>query len=210
MNGSIFIRCPACGGNLYVEKNLEQIFCMYCGTKLLLKIVSGGLITPQIASDLTPSPKLRETKTPFLETNPLNSQIKELEERVNDIRRSFFEYYHQVEWGFLKKVRILIEEFQVRQGLPANNLRNVWQKYNSSNGKLDLDGMMAADVRGFSTPEDFLKLHQFITQPAHFDKSAYQLAVLLNPIDRIVPDLQKKRKELQKVMDDKRGTGSNI
>lgn len=35
MDDFIALRCPSCGGDLQVAKNLEKIFCNHCGTQLL-------------------------------------------------------------------------------------------------------------------------------------------------------------------------------
>jgi predicted RNA-binding Zn-ribbon protein involved in translation (DUF1610 family) len=91
MNDFIPLRCPQCGGDIQVAKNLEKFFCTHCGTQLLLRQGTDGLLTPLMARDLTASATMKETQTSLMVIELLKSQIRELEEQSKKVRHVFFQ-----------------------------------------------------------------------------------------------------------------------
>jgi len=198
-----------------MEKNLEKIFCTHCGTQLLVKQGADGLLTPMMARDLTASAKLKETQAAMMVADLLKTQIKELEEKASSLRKAFFEfcYSHVFYYQYMPRLRKTLEAYQKSLGLAPGSFKDAISScvyrilindpglYPKIEYPLDYDKLLAKNTPGCNTADDFLRIYQFITQPAYYEKEAYQLALILQPITQIAPELQKKKQELQKALD---------
>jgi len=191
MGDFIALRCPSCGGDIHVEKNLEKMFCTHCGTQLLLKQGADGLLTPMIARDLQASAQLKETQNTLMVIEILKSQIKELEEQANKAQKNFGDYISVQLIGkgltfYNKKAKKIIDQCSLQ-----------------FTGKANHDFYGNSDLNKFplATREDLLQLYQFITQPQRDDKTAHEMAQALYPLVQIELELQEKKQKLKQAMD---------
>jgi DNA-directed RNA polymerase subunit RPC12/RpoP/prefoldin subunit 5 len=201
MDEFIALRCPSCGGNIQVEKNLEKIFCTHCGTQLLLKHGADGLLTPMMARDLTASAQLKETQNAMMVIDLLKKQIGELEGQVTQLRKALFEYYNlMMKTKLINPVKKMIVQYSKVIGIP--------QPFDDAGplGKNLVrdcipDALLARNTPGFNTAEDMARFFNFIVQPQNYDKEAQKLATLLQSITKIWPELNKAKQDLKKAMD---------
>jgi ribosomal protein S27E len=211
MEDFIVLRCPSCGGQIQVGKNLEKIFCINCGTQLILRQGADGLLTPMMARDLTASAKLKEAQAAMMVAEIIKTQIKELEQKACGLRKAFFVfcfdhvfYYHD-----MNRLRKTLESYQKSIGLDANTLKNViweyaninWRMFYKTVPTLNIETLITKNTPGCNTAEDIMRIYQFITQPKYYEKEASKLALILQPITQIAPELQKKKQALQKALD---------
>lgn len=212
MNDFIALRCPSCGGNIQTEKNLEKIFCNHCGTQLLLKQGADGLLIPMMARELIASAKLKESQTAMMVADLLKSQIKELEEKAAQIRKAFFEFCYPNVFFYknMPHLRKTLEAYQMSLGLARGSFAGAISAcivvdlpglFNGREFTMDYEKLLARNTPGFNTADDLLNIYQYISQAKNFEKGANQLALILQPITQIVPELQKKKQELKKALD---------
>lgn len=208
MNNLIALRCPSCGGSIQVEKNLEKMFCTHCGTQLLLKQGTDGLLAPLMARDLNASARMQETEAALLMLETLKSQVQELEAQAHAVRVAF---WTQVMQGGAKKSlvgHVYSETDAMRRvnayaskvaGVPVIVMSRV---------QLANDDLLAPEklarslIVALTTPDELLACYQNLIQPQGYDQTAYRLATALHPITLIAPDLKAKKEKLKQVADE--------
>ena len=199
MDDIIALRCPSCGGQIQVEKNLEKIFCLHCGTQLLMKEGSDGLLIPLMARDSNASDRTQETETSLLTMQTLKEQIKELDAQVRALRVAFWTVVMQ---GGVKKnyvghtyketdaVRRVNQYTQQMVGVSAIVLGRVQL---ANDDLLDPEKLADSFIIGLTTAGELLAFYQYLIQPQGYDQTAFQLATALYPITSLAPTLLSKR-----------------
>ena len=191
MDDIIALVCPSCGGKIQVEKDLEKMFCMHCGTQLLLRQGADGLLTPMMARDLNASAQLKETQNKLMVIEALKTQIKEMEAQAEATHQKFIEYVDQEirnsAYFKTKTIKLLDQYAQQVTGKKIYPSGVVYIDYKRSR---------------LSTREDLVTLYQFITQPQRYDQTAYDLAQVLFPLIQVLPELQEKKQKLKKAMNE--------
>lgn len=205
MDDIIALRCPSCGGEIQVEKNLEKMYCVNCGTQLLLKHGADGLLIPLKAQDLNASTRLMETETALLMMETLKEQIKILQEQIHTLRIAFWS--HVMLGGVNKKtighiyketdaIRRVNQYTQKIAGISAIELNRVQL---ANDDLLDPEKLARSRIIGLTSPEELLAFYQYLVLPQGYDQTAYQMAVVLFPITTLVPDLMLKNQKLKQV-----------
>lgn len=201
MDDFIALRCPSCGGNIQVERTLEKMFCTHCGTQLLLKQGADGLLTPMMARDLKASAQLKESQNAMLVIELLRNQIRELEAQAKMVQDNFWEYVlDHVSTSVTRLIDRYAQQVTGKKQLARSLGRS---RVEDGKGAFHIDReKMAHGVVGLSTLEDLTRLYQFITMPQNYDQTAYEMAQVLYPLVKIMPDLQDKQRKLKKLMDE--------
>jgi hypothetical protein len=208
MDDIIALRCPSCGGEIRVETNLEKMFCIHCGTQLLLKQGSDGLLVPFMARDLNASVRMQETEATLLMMETLKDQVKELEWQVHAVRVAF---WTQVMQGGAKKTyagHIYSETDAIRRvnqytrqltGILAIEFHRVQL---ANDDLLAPEKLARSSIISLTTPDELLAFYQYIIQPQGHDQTAYRLAAALLPITTLAPDLKAKKQKMKQVADE--------
>ena len=205
MDDIIALRCPACGGQIQVEKNLEKMYCLHCGTQLLLKQGADGLLVPLLARDLNASARMQETETSLLTMQTLKEQIKDLEGQIRALRVAFWTLVMQ---GGVKKkyvghtyketdaIRRVNQYTQQIVGIPAIVIGRVQL---SNDDLLDPEKLADSSSIGLTTAGELLAFYQYLIQPQGYDQTAYQMATALYPITSLAPTLLSKRQRYAQI-----------
>lgn len=215
MDDFIALRCPSCGGSIQVEKNLEKMFCMHCGTQIILGQAADGLLVPLKARELTASAALKDARTAQMLIAYFKGQIAEMEEEAEQLRMAFMQYCVDrcvgeagTVFGGESKTNKLINLYeQSVTGRPQLTrkllLKTGWYEKEGAHGFYGwhMDKVYALDIPALNTAEDLFRLYGFITQKQYYDKIAYELARAIFPITRIYPALQENKQKLKRVMD---------
>ena len=205
MDDLIALRCPACGGQIQVEKDLEKIFCTHCGTQLLLTRGADGLLVPLKARDLNASARMQETEASLMMMETLEEQVKLLEQQVYSLKVAFWgqvmagavskKYIGHVykETDFIRRVNLYTKQLI---GILAIDFKRVQL---ANDDLLDPAKLARSSIIGLTTPEELLAFYQFLIQPQGYDQVAYQLATVLHPITTLAPDLLQKTQKLKQL-----------
>lgn len=205
MDDIIALRCPSCGGEIQVEKDLEKMYCVNCGTQLLLKHGADGLLIPLKAQDLNASTRMMETETALLMMETLKEQIKVLQEQIHTLRIAFWS--HVMLGGVNKKyighvyketdaIRRVNQYTQQITGISAIEFNRVQL---ANDDLLDPEKLARSRIIGLTSPEELLAFYQFLVLPQGYDQTAYQLAVVLFPITTLAPDLIQKNQKMKQI-----------
>lgn len=208
MDDIIALRCPSCGGEIQVEKNLEKMYCINCGTQLLLKHGADGLLVPFMAQDLNASTRMMETETALLTMETLRDQIKIIQEQIHALKVSFWS--HVMLGGVNKKyighvyketdaIRRVNQYTKQTTGIPAVELKRVQL---ANDDLLDPEKLAHSRIIGLTTPEELLAFYQYLVLPQGYDQTAFQLATVLFPITTLAPDLKLINQKLRLVATD--------
>jgi DNA-directed RNA polymerase subunit RPC12/RpoP len=194
MTDFIVLRCPSCGGDIQVEQSMDMCYCLHCGTKLMLKKTE---VDGQLA-------QLAAVQAAMLSSDLLKEQINGLEAKAHSIRKAFFEFYSSyIFYNKLPRLSKVLEEYQVNLGLEPGHFREAFAScgyFDSSEYRFDIARLTDKEIRGFTTPEEFFALYQYIIQPAYNDDETHQLVSIIQPIAQIHAELQAKKAELEKAI----------
>jgi len=114
----IQMNCPSCGGQLQAQRDMQKMFCMHCGTELMLKHDDAGSLIPVKAREIQASAKLKEIHYSMATMDLLKSRIAELEVQIRQIRDSFLEYYQVIfEKTMYKKY---FKDYEKENKIPVN------------------------------------------------------------------------------------------
>ena len=214
MNDLIALRCPACGGHIQTEKNLEKMYCVHCGTQLILGQGSDGLLMALKARELKASTALKDAKTAQMLINYFKAQLASLEAQAAHLRTTFLQYCvdHLVgesgtAFGGESRTNKLVAEYtRAVTGLTPLTRKVLlaagWAEKQGAHGFYGwhMDRVFALNLPGLNTAEDFFKLYQFICQPQYYDATAVELARAIHQITRIYPEMVDNREKLTRVM----------
>lgn len=203
MNDLIPLHCPSCGGNIQVENQLEKIYCTHCGTQLLLRMGSDGLLAPLIAREMAASAGLMEAQKAQMTADLLQKQIQQLEAQAQRIRHDLLQYCrdNQVDgWGRETKGLKLVNQYTrqvtgspqltrdiLRQAVSKNPVTGEWNYH--------LQAVEALNLPALTTAEDMYRLFQFVLKNNDQGKEARQVLAILQPIASIWPEMAKKQQE---------------
>lgn len=199
MNEFINMTCPSCGGQLQAQKNMQKIFCMHCGTELLLKQDNEGVLITIKARDLQASAKLKEMQLSASVLEMLKTQIYELEVQVKQIRNyllifcnpgSYNKYYSKFEKE--QNLAVHLQDYFNRVIYDKNyNKGPDWEIY-----------LIDHTFPGFTSEEELLKFLQFLEQPEYKNKKdAKQMISILEPLPAIAEDLKVKKAQLKNMLE---------
>ncbi len=211
----IALRCPACGGHIQADRNLEKLFCIHCGTQLILGQGADGLLMPLKARELKASANLKNARTAQMLIAYFKDQLAALEDEAAQIRIAFLQYVvdHLVGekdtvFGGESRTNKLISLYsQLVTGKPQLTRKLLldagWHEKQGAHGFYGwhMDKVFALNIPSLNTAEDLFKLYQFITQPQYYDKVAFELARAIYPITHVYPEIVDNREKLKKVMD---------
>jgi len=216
MDNFIALRCPSCGGNIQIEKDLEKLFCTHCGTQIILGQAADGLLVPLKARNLNASAALKDTRTAKMLVNYFKGQITNLEEETSQLRIAFLQYCVDHLWGdgatgfggeskTNKLINLYTQSVTGKPQLTRKLLTKTgWYEKEGAHGfsGWHMEKVYALDMPALNTAEDLFKLYQFITQKQYLDQQiACELARAISPIARIFPELQENRQKLKQVVD---------
>jgi len=207
MEEFIALRCPSCGGNIQVEKDLEKIFCTHCGTQLILKQGENGLLTPMMARDLTASATLKETQNTMIVIEHLKKKIAELEEQDHETRANFW----------MEAVDLIINKSRLFKESPLCILINQFInkvpgnfKFNVSflagtffkDGYYDCNMMANYNFPGLNSIGNYADLFEYMNQPQFCNKKEYVSAInALSPITEICAEMKRWKQALKNAED---------
>lgn len=153
MSEFINMTCPSCGGHIQIESSLQKFFCNHCGTELLLKQDSEGMLTPIRARDLQASAKLKEMQFSITALELLKTQITEVEDQIKIIRTTFLEYFQTIYMGAL--FYRYFSDYEKEKKLPVS-LKNAFATNNQNWGTY-----IQRNIPGYSTAEELMEFLQF-------------------------------------------------
>jgi hypothetical protein len=203
MDDFIVLRCPACGGQIQVMDDLDKLFCVHCGTQLLLRKGADGLLAPIKARELAASARLMEMQAAQLTADHLQNQIDQLKKQAEKIRHDLLQYCrdNQVDgWGREAKGLQLVNQYtrQItgRPQLTRDILRQAVSKdARTGEWNYHLQVVENLNLPALNTPEDMHNLYQFLSKNSDKSKEARQLLNILQPISSIWPELAKRLQE---------------
>lgn len=215
MSDIIALRCPACGGHIQADRNLEKMYCVHCGTQLILGQGADGLLIPLKARELKASTNLKNARTAQMLIAYFKDQIAALEDEAAQIRIAFLQYVvdHLVgekgtAFGGESRTNKLISLYSQMVTGKTQLTRKLlldagWHEKQGAHGFYGwhMDKVFALNIPSLNTSEDLFKLYQFITQPQYYDQVAFELARTIHPISHIYPEILENRDKLKKVMD---------
>ena len=185
----IQMNCPSCGGQLQAQPDMQKMFCMHCGTELILQYDDAGSLIPVQAREIQASAKLKEIQFSMAAMDLVRSQIADLETRFNKIRNYFLTYVLPVRGE--RCFKDYEKENQIYPSL-ANFATANWDNW--FNPKWD--------IPGYTTMEDFLTLYRFLQQPQYQNKK-FLIPFLksFEPLPSIAEELQVKKAQLNRMLD---------
>jgi len=182
----IQMNCPSCGGQLQAQSDMQKMFCMHCGTELLLKHTDEGSLIPIKAREIQASTKLKEIRYSITAMELLKSQVSDLEEQIKQIRRTFLEYYptiYTTAWN--KKY---FRDYENEKKSPTRldylfvNNSEKWNEYIERN------------IPGYTTPSELIEFSHFIVRPKYKqDKYIVTILAILEPLPPLAEELKNKR-----------------
>lgn len=202
MGEFINMTCPSCGGQLQAQKNMQKIYCMHCGTELLLKQDHEGVLITIKARDLQASAKLKEMQFSASALEMLKMQINELEAQVKQIRNSLLKFCD------IYTYRKYYSKYEKEQNLPVS-LRSChdrsWSLYVDRKGSEPDDWLkhfLDSDIPGYTKADDLMNLLEFLEKPEYDDdKNVKQMLLVLEPLRATVDELKKKKAQLNRILD---------
>ena len=194
MSNFIEMNCPSCGGQLQAQRDMQKMFCMHCGTELMLKQDDAGSLIPIKAREIQASTKLKEIHYSMATMDLLKSRITELEAQVKQIRRTFFEFYQTIYTSAWNKK--YFRDYEKENKLPVNienlyaNNFDIWNEYIERN------------IPGYTTPDDLIAFSNFIVRPKYKqDKYIQTLVTILEPLAPLAEELKKKKAQLNTMLE---------
>lgn len=185
----IQMNCPSCGGQLHAQRDMQKMFCMHCGTELLLKHDDAGSLIPVKAREIQASAKLMEMQFSVAAMDLVRSQIAELETKFNKIRNYF-----------LTNILPIRGERCFKDYEKENQIFPSLADFATVNWDHWFDPEW--DIPGYTTMEDFLNLYRFLQQP-QYQKKKYLLPILksFESLPSIAEELQVKKAQLNRMLD---------
>ncbi len=202
MSDFIEMTCPSCGGQLQAQKNMQKIYCIHCGTELLLKQDNDGILITIKARDLQASAKLKEMQFSSSALELLKTQIAELESQVKSIRNSLLEFCSPFDHNkFYKK-------YEKERNLPVslnNYARGIEFQYRGRKGSEPDEWrkhFLDSEIPGYTKADDLMKLMEFLQKPEfENDKKVIRMLAILEPLTNIVDDLKLKKEQLKNLLE---------
>jgi len=186
--------CPSCGGHIQIESSLQKFFCNHCGTKLLLKQDSEGMLTPIRARDLQASAKLKEIQFSITALELLKTQITEVEDQIKIIRTTFLEYFQTIYMGAL--FYRYFSDYEKEKKLPVS-LKNAFATNN-----LNWGTYIQRNIPGYTTAEELMEFSQFLQRPQYKkDKYVTTLLAILEPLPPLAERLKQKKAQLNYMLE---------
>ncbi len=185
----IQMNCPSCGGQLQAQRDMQKMFCMHCGTELMLKYDEIGSLIPIQAREIQASAKLKEIQFSMAAVDLVRSQIAELETKFSRIRNWFLTNILPIRG--VRCFKDYEKENQIYPSLADFATAN-WNNWFNPEW----------DIRGYTTMEDFLNLYSFLQRP-QYQKNKYLLPILksFEPLPSIAEELQVKKAQLNRMLD---------
>jgi len=190
----IQMNCPSCGGQLQAQRDIQKMFCMHCGTELMLKQDDAGSLIPIKAREIQASAKLKEIHYSIASMDLLKSRIADLEAQVKQIRCNFFEFYQTIytsQWN-----RKYFRDYEKENKLPVNienlyaNNFDIWNEYIERN------------IPGYTTPDELIAFSHFIVRPKYKqDKYIQTLVTILEPLAPLAEELKSKKAQLNAILE---------
>jgi len=192
----IQMKCPSCGGQLQAQRDTQKMFCMHCGTELMLRQDDAGSLIPIQAREIRASAKLKEIHYSMATMDLLKSQINELEAQVKQIRYAFLDYLpfaYRNSMKFIKSHRDYEKENNVPFSLNVllGKYGDDWRSYIQNN-----------DIPGYSTPDEMIAFSHFIVRPK-YKQDKYMAAILkiLEPLPPLAEELKNKKAQLNTMLE---------
>lgn len=215
MSNFIALVCPSCGGHIQTDKDLEKLFCVHCGTQLIIGQGADGLLVPLKARALKASTALKDAHTAQMLIDYFKERIADLESEASQLRRTFLQYCVDHLWGDGatgfggdSKTNKLVNQYaQMVSGKPQLTRKLLmdagWAEKKGAHGFYGwhMDRVFALNIPALNTPQDLFNLYQFVQQRQKTDKVAFELARAIQPASRIFLEIQANREKLGKVMD---------
>lgn len=194
MSDFIEMNCPSCGGQLQAQKDMQKMFCMHCGTELMLKQDDAGSLIPIKAREIQASTKLKEIHYSMATMDLLKSRIAELEEQVKQIRRTFLEYYQTIytsAWN-----RKYFSDYEKEKKLPVN-MENLYANYFDT-----WNDYIECNIPGYTTPSELVAFSHFIVRPKYKqDKYIETILAILEPLAPLDEELKNKKAQLNAMLE---------
>ncbi len=174
--------CPACGGQLQVQKEMQKYFCIHCGTELLLKQDDAGVFSAIQVRNL-------QMQFSIAAINLLKSQIAELEGQFTIIRNNFLTNIVSIRGE--RCFKEYEKEYHISPGLSRFCTLN-WDNWFNPDW----------NIMGYTSIDDFLALARFLQRPA-YQKKKYLVPILssFEPLLAIAEDLKAKKAQLKQILD---------
>jgi len=190
----IQMNCPSCGGQLQAQRDMQKMFCMHCGTELMLKHDDAGSLIPVKAREIQASAKLKEIHYSMATMDLLKSRIAELEVQIRQIRDSFLEYYQVIfEKTMYKKY---FKDYEKENKIPVN----IDSLYSSNYG--NWHNFIQRNIPGYTTPSDLVAFSHFIVRPEYRrDKHIETILAILEPLAPLAEDLKNKKAQLNAMLE---------
>ena len=191
----IQMNCPSCGGRLQAQPDMQKLFCMHCGTELMLRQNDAGSLIPIKAREIQASAKLKEIHYSMATMDLLRSQITELEEQVKQIRFAFLDYLpfaYRSSMKFIKSHRDYEKENNVPFSLNVllGKYGDIWRSYIQNN-----------NITGYSTPDEMIAFSHFIVRPKYKqDKYMATILKILEPLPPLAQELKNKKEQLNTML----------
>ncbi|MHB8806286.1 MAG: hypothetical protein ACYC59_01735 [Anaerolineaceae bacterium] len=190
----IQMNCPSCGGQLQAQRDMQKMFCMHCGTELMLKQDDAGSLIPIKAREIQASTKLKEIHYSMATMDLLKSRIAELEEQVKQIRRTFLEYYQTIytsAWN-----RKYFSDYEKEKKLPVN-MENLYANYFDT-----WNDYIECNIPGYTTPSELIEFSHFIVRPKYKqDKYIETILAILEPLAPLAEELKNKKAQLNAMLE---------
>ena len=190
----IQMNCPSCGGQLQAQRDMQKMFCMHCGTELMLKQDDAGSLIPIKAREIQASTKLKEIHYSMATMDLLKSRIAELEEQVKQIRCIFLEYYQTIytsAWN-----RKYFRDYEKENKLPVN-MENLYANYFDT-----WDDYIERNIPGYTTPSELIEFSHFIARPKYKqDKYIETILMILEPLPPLAEELKSKKAQLNAILE---------
>ena len=189
MSDFVNMSCPACGGQLQVQKDMQKYFCIHCGTELLLKQDDAGVFSTIQARNLQASAKLKEMQFSIAAMDLLKSQIAELEGQFTIIRNNFLTNIVSIRGE--RCFKDYEKEYHISPGISQFCTLN-WDNWFNPDW----------NIMGYTSIDDFLVLARFLQRPA-YQKKKYLVPILssFEPLLAIAEELKAKKAQLKQMSD---------
>ncbi len=194
MSNFIEMNCPSCGGQLQAQRDMQKMFCMHCGTELMLKQDDAGSLIPIKAREIQASTKLKEIHYSMATMDLLKSRIAELEAQVKQIRRTFLEFYQTIYTSAWNKK--YFKDYEKENKLPVN-IENLYANYFDT--WLDY---IERNIPGYTTPAELIEFSHFIVRPKYKqDKYIETILTILEPLAPLAEELKNKKAQLNAMLE---------
>ena len=195
MSNFIEMNCPSCGGQLQAQRDMQKMFCMHCGTELMLKQDDAGSLIPIKAREIQASTKLKEIHYSMATMDLLKSRIAELETQIRQIRDTFLEYYQVIYQSSIYKK--YFRDYEKENKIPVS----IDSLY-SSNYETWHNYIVQRNIPGYTTPSELVAFSHFIVRPKYRrNKNIETILTILEPVGPMAEELKNKKAQLNAMLE---------